>query len=147
MVKFSKNKFTRRLFGRGLNLLQRALYPYNTQRISPPFVRGVNMHKLREYFLAGTELVWYIEPPTRSATVYTSPDQPTEIGPDGVLKGGDVLLDFELPLRQLFSGAEIAPSRLLTLSRMSSRPVANANGQTNTLTPFCWPLKVTTGTS
>jgi Uma2 family endonuclease len=74
--------------------------------LSPSNSRREMERKLREYFLAGTELVWYIEPPTRSATVYTSPDQPTEIGPDGVLKGGDVLAGFELPLRQLFSGAE-----------------------------------------
>jgi hypothetical protein len=28
-----------------LNLLQRALYPHNTQEISPPFVRGANLRR------------------------------------------------------------------------------------------------------
>ena len=30
--------------------------------------------KLKEYFEAGAELVWYIDPQTRSATIYTSVD-------------------------------------------------------------------------
>ena len=62
--------------------------------------------KLHEYFAAGAELVWYIYPQTQSAIVYTAPEQPTEIGPDGVLGGGEVLPGFELSLRRLFSESE-----------------------------------------
>ena len=61
--------------------------------------------KLRDYFSGGTELVWYIDP-SQSATVYTSPEQSAEIGPDGVLGGGGILPGFELSLRRLFSETE-----------------------------------------
>jgi len=62
--------------------------------------------KLRDYFAAGVRLVWYIDPPTRTARAYTAVDQMTEIGRDGVLSGGDVLPGFELPLADLFARAE-----------------------------------------
>ncbi len=64
--------------------------------------------KVREYFAAGAQLVWYIYPQTQSATVYTGPDQYAEIGGDSVLSGGAVLPGFELSLRQLFTEAENA---------------------------------------
>ena len=62
--------------------------------------------KLSDYFAAGAELVWYVYPESQSAVVYTAPEQRTEIGPDGVLGGGDVLPGFELSLRGLFSESE-----------------------------------------
>ncbi len=58
--------------------------------------------KLREYFEAGVNLVWYIEPRTQTATAYTSPDHFTEIGVDGELDGGEILPGFRLPLKKLF---------------------------------------------
>ena len=60
--------------------------------------------KLREYFEAGVNLVWYIEPRTQTATAYTSPDQFTEIGVDGELDGGEILPGFRLALKKLFDG-------------------------------------------
>ena len=62
--------------------------------------------KLREYFSVGSELVWYVYPESRTAIVYTSPEQSTKIGSDGVLSGGDVLPGFELSLQRLFSESE-----------------------------------------
>ncbi len=59
--------------------------------------------KLRDYFKAGVNLVWYIEPETRTARAYTAASVWTEIGPDGSLLGGEVLPGFELPLAQLFA--------------------------------------------
>ncbi len=76
--------------------------------LSPSNTRREMQRKLRDYFAAGAELVWYIDPKTQSATTYTSPDQHTEIGIDGVLSGGDVLPGFELSLRQLFTEGENA---------------------------------------
>src|SRR5687768_14859142 len=63
---------------------------------------GEMRRKLREYFDAGTRLVWIIDPPTRSATIYTSPEQSVVIAPDGMLSGGDVLPGFEVALAELF---------------------------------------------
>lgn len=62
--------------------------------------------KLREYFEAGVRLVWYVDPPTRSARVYTSPETCTQIGPDGTLDGGDVLPGFRVVMRDWFERAE-----------------------------------------
>ena len=62
--------------------------------------------KLRDYFQAGVRLVWYIEPKTRTARAYTAIGEWTEIGPDGSLRGGEVLPDFELPLARLFAQVE-----------------------------------------
>jgi Uma2 family endonuclease len=62
--------------------------------------------KLREYFEAGVQLVWYIDPKTRTATVYTAPEQSSYVDHDGVLSGGEILPGFELSLAELFARAE-----------------------------------------
>ena len=62
--------------------------------------------KRREYFEAGVKLVWLIDPKTRTANVYTAPEEPTFIDRDGVLDGGNVLPGFKLPLAELFARAE-----------------------------------------
>jgi len=59
--------------------------------------------KLREYFQCGTRLAWVIYPKTRSAVVYTAPDQARRLRPTQLLEGGDVLPGFALPLSQLFN--------------------------------------------
>jgi Uma2 family endonuclease len=51
-------------------------------------------------------LVWLIDPKTRSATGYTTPERAIHVQPDGVLCGDDVLPGFELPLQELFARAE-----------------------------------------
>jgi Uma2 family endonuclease len=61
--------------------------------------------KLGEYFRAGVRLVWFIEPKSRSARVYTAADQCTRLVEDQALDGGDVLPGFTLTLRQLFEQA------------------------------------------
>src|SRR5258708_5270786 len=50
--------------------------------------------KRREYFLAGTRLVWEIDAKKRTAEVFTAPDQSTVIPANGILDGGDVLPGF-----------------------------------------------------
>lgn len=62
--------------------------------------------KRHEYFEAGVELVWLIDPVTRTATVYASPEVPTFIDRDGVLSGGGILPGFTLSLAELFARAE-----------------------------------------
>jgi Uma2 family endonuclease len=65
------------------------------------------MHrKLSDYFAAGVRLVWYIDPRTRTAAVYTAPEQCTMLNETDVLTGGDVLPGFALSLRELFAEIE-----------------------------------------
>jgi Uma2 family endonuclease len=64
--------------------------------------------KLREYFEAGTRLVWLVDPRTRSVRVHTSPSDSTRLDADtgAALDGGLVLPGFRLPLTDLFPLAD-----------------------------------------
>lgn len=64
--------------------------------------KGEMEQKLNEYFEAGVQLVWYIDPKTRTATVYTSPTEATSITVDEQLEGKAVLPGFSLRLGELF---------------------------------------------
>jgi Uma2 family endonuclease len=58
------------------------------------------------FLQAGVRLVWYIDPPTRSATVYASAeDQGTNHTETEPLSGGDVLPGFTLSLAEIFRQA------------------------------------------
>lgn len=61
--------------------------------------------KLREYFKAGVRLVWLVDPPTRTARVYTSPGRSRLVREDKALDGGAVLPGFSLKLRDWFARA------------------------------------------
>jgi Uma2 family endonuclease len=74
--------------------------------LSPKNTRGEIARKLKEYFLAGVALVWVIDPKTRAADVYTTPDVKTAVPPTGTLDGGEVLPGFRLPLAKLFERLE-----------------------------------------
>ena len=65
--------------------------------------KGEMQRKLIDYFNAGVRLVWYIDPREKSVRVYTAPDQYEMLGEDEVLDGGDVLPDFRMELKELFS--------------------------------------------
>ena len=58
--------------------------------------------KLDEYFAAGSKLVWYIDPATRTINVYTSPSEFVTLTMSDVLTGGDVLPGFEVKVSELF---------------------------------------------
>jgi Uma2 family endonuclease len=62
--------------------------------------------KLREYFMAGVRLVWFIDAKTRTARAFTAVDQSIFIDQNGILSGGEVLPEFKLPLNDLFVRAE-----------------------------------------
>jgi Uma2 family endonuclease len=70
--------------------------------ISQGNTKGEMNLKLDEYFAAGVRLVWYIDPRTRTAQVYTARDRGEEIDGAGVLDGRDVLPGFQLRLGELF---------------------------------------------
>jgi Uma2 family endonuclease len=61
--------------------------------------------KLQEYFAAGTQLVWYVDPEAQGITVYTAPEQWIELGIEDVLDGENVLPGFQLSIRELFDRA------------------------------------------
>jgi len=65
--------------------------------------------KLKEYFLAGVLLVWFVDPKRRNVRVFTSPDNVTELTVSDTLTGGDVLPGFSVPVARLFADLEVAP--------------------------------------
>jgi Uma2 family endonuclease len=68
---------------------------------------GEMERKLADYFTAGVRLVWYIDPPTRTAVVYTATDQGRTLMEADSLDGGDVLPGFHLPLSKLFAELDL----------------------------------------
>jgi len=58
--------------------------------------------KRKEYFSAGTRLVWQVYPKTRTVEVYSSPGRCRTLLIDDTLDGGSLLPGFQLPLRTLF---------------------------------------------
>lgn len=60
--------------------------------------------KIVEYFNAGVDRVWIVEPGQRKVLVFRAP---AELGEDDTLHGEGVLAGFELPLSELF-GEEFA---------------------------------------
>jgi Uma2 family endonuclease len=62
--------------------------------------------KLREYFLAGTNRVWVIDPRKETAQVYRAPDEVKRVGKSGHLDGEDFLPGFRVSLRELFALAD-----------------------------------------
>jgi Uma2 family endonuclease len=62
--------------------------------------------KLDEYFRGGARLVWYIDPDSRTAEIYTARDEVQQIDANGVLDGRDVLPGFQLRLGDLFERAQ-----------------------------------------
>jgi Uma2 family endonuclease len=64
---------------------------------------GEMRRKLKDYFLAGVRLVWFVDPAARTVQVYTAPDKSIVLTEDQTLDGGDVLPGLALPLRQVFA--------------------------------------------
>ena len=61
--------------------------------------------KLIDYFRSGTELVWYVEPDSRSVLVFTDPDRANAVrlSVADTLDGGTVLPGFTLAVAALFA--------------------------------------------
>lgn len=70
--------------------------------LSPANTKKEMEKKLKEYFKAGVRLVWYVDPETRSAEVYTSPTDALRLDSDGILDGRDILPGFGLKLADWF---------------------------------------------
>ncbi|HEY2253856.1 MAG TPA: Uma2 family endonuclease, partial [Planctomycetaceae bacterium] len=59
--------------------------------------------KLEDYFDAGVQLVWFVDPPTRSIEVYTSRGKPTVLKGTQTLTGGTVLPGFKVKVAEIFA--------------------------------------------
>lgn len=59
--------------------------------------------KRQDYFAAGVELVWEIDPDARTVVAYASPTDSTTLRANDILDGGTVLPGFTLPLQDLFA--------------------------------------------
>jgi Uma2 family endonuclease len=79
------------------------LYPdLAVEVLSKGNTRGEMARKRKEYFLAGTRLVWQVNPGKRTVDVYTAPDELTTLTEADTLDGGDVLPGFTLAVKALF---------------------------------------------
>jgi Uma2 family endonuclease len=61
---------------------------------------------LREFFEAGSQLAWIIDPRTQTAKVYSSAKRFKPLDARGILDGGKVLPGFKLPLAELFAATK-----------------------------------------
>lgn len=59
--------------------------------------------KVAEYFASGASAVWLLEPDACRATVYRSPTDTTDYGPDDEIDGGDLLPGFRCAVAELFA--------------------------------------------
>ncbi len=73
--------------------------------ISKKNTKAEMSRKLRDYFEAGVELVWYVDPPTRSVRVYRSPESCVTLTDTDSLDGENVLPGFHLAIREWFDRA------------------------------------------
>ena len=71
--------------------------------LSPSNTPGEMQRKLKDYFVSGVRLVWFIDPHRRTGSMYTAPDQARTIGENESLDGGEVLPGYTLPLSQVFA--------------------------------------------
>lgn len=79
--------------------------------LSPSNTRREMERKRREYFEAGTQVVWIVDPDRRTVEVYSSPEQFVELQEADTLDGGSVLPRFSLSLKALFAELDLqAPS-------------------------------------
>ncbi len=62
--------------------------------------------KLAEYFAWGVVTVWYVDPPTRTVTVYSSPDEAAVLSANDSLEGGSVLPALSIRLADFFAKLE-----------------------------------------
>jgi Uma2 family endonuclease len=71
--------------------------------LSQSNTRAEMRRKLHDYFTAGVERVWYIDPRVRTARAFTAEEQFVDVDEKGALSGGEVLPGFELSLADVFN--------------------------------------------
>lgn len=74
--------------------------------LSPSNTKREMAGKRRHYFTHGAQLVWMVDPQTRTVEVFIAPDQSVVLTEEQTLDGGDVLPGFQLPIRDIFANLE-----------------------------------------
>ncbi len=74
--------------------------------LSPNNTKREMDRKLAEYFARGVVAVWYVDPPTRTVTIYSSPDEAVVLSVDESLEGGSILPGLSIRLADLFAKLE-----------------------------------------
>jgi Uma2 family endonuclease len=71
--------------------------------LSKSNTRAEMAQKLREYFGSGTRVVWFIDPTSRTVSVYNAPGDPTRVLTESdALDGEQVVPGFSMPVAELF---------------------------------------------
>ena len=65
--------------------------------------RGEMARKRREFFYAGVELIWMVDPRSRTVAVFSSPESFVVVDDQGTLDGGEVLPGWKVDLAKLFA--------------------------------------------
>jgi Uma2 family endonuclease len=60
-------------------------------------------NKAHEYLRAGVQIVWVIDPATKSVIVYSDDESPQTLKESGVLTAKGVIPGFKVPVAELFS--------------------------------------------
>lgn len=63
--------------------------------------------KLADYFDAGCELVWIVDPKNKSIRVLTGREDERLVGTEGLLDGGAVLPGFSVPVGEIFAAVQL----------------------------------------
>jgi len=74
--------------------------------LSPSNTKSEMKRKRVDYFDWGTQLVWQLDPATRTMQVFTAAETSSTVELTGMLDGGEVLPGFALPLAKLFENAD-----------------------------------------
>src|SRR5262249_41032220 len=73
--------------------------------LSESNTRAEMARKREEYFRAGVQLVWEVDPDVRTVTIYSAPNSFAGLDESQTLDGGTVLPGFTLPIRRWFERA------------------------------------------
>jgi Uma2 family endonuclease len=71
--------------------------------LSPSDRMADALAKVAMYLQAGTPLVWFVNPATRTVVVFRSETDPVMLSEGDTLDGGDVLPGFSVPVAEIFA--------------------------------------------
>jgi Uma2 family endonuclease len=89
---------------------------------------GEMKRKLKDYFITGVKLVWFVDPKQRTVQVFTAPDQSVTLTEADTLDGGDVLPGLTLSVKQIFARLPKRPEEEKPGKHKQSRPRKRKGG-------------------